>query len=558
MALVASIPILLVVVLMIAFNKPAKIALPIGWAVTLLIALFYWKQDTATALAWALDGFLEAIGTLVIILGAILIMNTLKHSGAVTAIQRVFNNVNPDRRIQAIIVGYVFAAFIEGAAGFGTPAALAAPLLIGLGFPPLCAAIVALIYNSVPVVFGAVGTPTNTAATIVAQSVTELGGDTEAYRMALTKFSAISQAACGLFIVFIGVFVMCRLFGRNRSGRDAFAALPFALFTAVVFDVFYLIMAIFFGPEFPSLVGAILTLFVVILAAKKGFLCPKEVWDFEPREQWDGSWLSKQEVKKDADNGMSAVLAWLPYVLIALILVGSRLNWFGLKTLLTSDAFKVKISGLLGIEKVNWTWNWGWCPGIFPFILVCILTFFLHQMPAEKVKEAFSDTFRQCLGAAIALFFGVSMVYIYRNTGMNARLSSESMLYAMAEALAHIFQRAFIIISPVIGVLGAFMSGSNTVSNTLFAGLQFQTATLVKMSPVLIVALQNIGGAAGNMICVNNVVAACATTGTMGNEGKIIKANIVPCLIYCVISILVLGGLILSGADPLGLTAAAG
>lgn len=560
MALVASIPILLVIVLMIAFNKPAKVALPIGWVVALAIALFYWKQDTTTAIAWALDGFLEAIGTLVIILGAILIMNTLKHSGAVTAIQRVFNNVNPDRRIQAIIVGYVFAAFIEGAAGFGTPAALAAPLLISLGFPPLCAAIVALIYNSVPVVFGAVGTPTNTAATIVGQSVTELGGDTEAYRMALTKFSAISQATCGLFIVFIGLFVMCRMFGKNRSGKDAVAALPFALFTAIVFDVFYLIMAIFFGPEFPSLVGAILTLFVVILAARKGFLCPRQVWDFEPREQWDTSWLSKQEVKKDVDNGMSAIVAWLPYVLIALILVGTRLNWFGLKTLLTGDAFKVKISNILGIEKVNWTWNWGWCPGIFPFILVCILTFFLHKMPAAKVKEAFSDTFKQCLGAAIALFFGVSMVYIYRNTGMNAQLVSnpnESMLYVMALALAHIFQSAYIIIAPIIGVLGAFMSGSNTVSNTLFAGLQFQTATLVKMSPVLIVALQNIGGAAGNMICVNNVVAACATTGTMGNEGRIIKTNIIPCLIYCVIAILVLGGLILSGADPLGLAAAA-
>lgn len=554
-ALIASLPIILVIVLMLALNWPAKRALPIGWLAAVVIALLYWKQDFVTASAWALDGFLEAIGTLVIILGAILIMNTLKHSGAVTAIQRVFNNVNPDRRVQAIIVGFVFAAFIEGAAGFGTPAALAAPLLISLGFPPLCAAIVALIYNSVPVVFGAVGTPTNTASTIVAQSVTDLGADAEAYRMALTKFSAISQATCGLFIVFCGIYVMCKLFGKNRSGKDAFAALPFALFTAVVFDVFYLLLAIFFGPEFPSLVGAILTLFVVIIAAKKGFLCPKTVWDFEPRSSWDSSWLSKQEVKQDVDNGMSAVIAWIPYVLIALILVGTRLNWFGLKTLLTGNAFKVRISHILGNENVNWVWNWGWCPGVFPFILVCILTFFIHKMPAAKVKEAFVDTFNQCLGAAIALFFGVSMVYIYRNTGMNALLTDKSMLYVMAEALAHIFQGAYIIIAPIIGVLGAFMSGSNTVSNTLFAGLQFQTAEIVKMSPVLIVALQNIGGAAGNMICVNNVVAACATTGTMGNEGKIIRTNIVPCLIYCIIAILVLGGLILSGADPLGLVA---
>ena len=557
-ALIASLPILLVIVLMLAFNWPAKRALPLGWVLAVVIALLYWKQDFTTSAAWALDGFLEAIGTLVIILGAILIMNTLKHSGAVTAIQRVFNNVNPDRRIQAIIVGFVFAAFIEGAAGFGTPAALAAPLLISLGFPPLCAAIVALIYNSVPVVYGAVGTPTNTAHAVTVQAAEALGADSEAYRMALTKFSAISQATCALFIVFFGVFVMCKMFGKNKSGKEAFAALPFALFTAVVFDVVFLALAFFFGPEFPSLIGAIVTLAIVIFAARAGFLCPKKTWDFEPRSEWDATWLSKQEVKQDVDNGMSAVLAWVPYVLIALILVGTRLNWFGLKTLLTSDAFKVSIKNILGNENVNWTWNWGWCPGIFPFILVCILTFFLHRMPGKKVKEAFVDTFKQTSGAAIALFFGVSMVYIYRNTGMNAVLTDKSMLYVMAEALANIFKGAYVIIAPVIGVLGAFMSGSNTVSNTLFAGLQFQTAQLVKMSPVLIVALQNIGGAAGNMICVNNVVAACATTGTMGNEGKIIRTNALPCLIYCIIAILVLGGLIVAGVDPLGLVAAGG
>ena len=557
-ALIASLPILLVIVLMLAFNWPAKRALPLGWVLAVVIALLYWKQDFTTSAAWALDGFLEAIGTLVIILGAILIMNTLKHSGAVTAIQRVFNNVNPDRRIQAIIVGFVFAAFIEGAAGFGTPAALAAPLLISLGFPPLCAAIVALIYNSVPVVYGAVGTPTNTATAVTVQAAEALGADPEAYRMALTKFSAISQATCALFIVFFGVFVMCKMFGKNKSGKEAFAALPFALFTAVVFDVVFLALAFFFGPEFPSLIGAIVTLAIVIFAARAGFLCPKKTWDFEPRSEWDATWLSKQEVKQDVDNGMSAVLAWVPYVLIALILVGTRLNWFGLKTLLTSDAFKVSIKNILGNENVNWTWNWGWCPGIFPFILVCILTFFLHRMPGKKVKEAFVDTFKQTSGAAIALFFGVSMVYIYRNTGMNAVLTDKSMLYVMAEALANIFKGAYVIIAPVIGVLGAFMSGSNTVSNTLFAGLQFQTAQLVKMSPVLIVALQNIGGAAGNMICVNNVVAACATTGTMGNEGKIIRTNALPCLIYCIIAILVLGGLIVAGVDPLGLVAAGG
>ena len=407
-ALIAAVPILLVIVLMIAFNWPAKTALPLGWAVTVLIALLYWRQDLGTSAAWALDGFLEAISTLVVILGAILIMNTMKHSGAVTAIQRVFNGVNPDRRIQAIIVGFVFAAFIEGAAGFGTPAALAAPLLIGLGFPPLCAAVVALIYNSVPVVFGAVGTPTSTAASVVSQSVADLGGNQDAFIMALTQYSALGQAVCGLFIICAGLFVMTKMFGPNHSGKDALAAFPFAIFTIVVFDVFFLIMAWFFGPEFPSLIGAILTLLVVIVAAKKGFLCPKKVWDFEDREKWDSSWLSTQEVKQDVDNGMSAILAWTPYVLIGLILVATRLNWFGLKDLLKGQAFTVTIANILGMEGVTWTWNWGWNPGVIPFILVCIITWFLHRMPGAKVKEALLDTYHQLTGAAIAPAFSLS------------------------------------------------------------------------------------------------------------------------------------------------------
>ena len=191
-------------------------------------------------------------------------------------------------------------------------------------------------------------------------------------------------------------------------------------------------------------------------------------------------------------------------------------------------------------------------------------------MSGEKIKETFKDTWKQVQGAFVAVIFGVAMVSIYKNTTVNANLSeglaaiqtaisaglNPSMLICMAKALADLFQGVYFVIAPIIGVLGAFMSGSNTVSNTLFSSLQFETATMVSMSPVLIVALQNIGGAAGNMICVNNVVSACATTGTLGNEGKIIKTNALPCLIYCVICIIVIGILIMAGTDPMGLLAA--
>ena len=529
-ALIASFPILMVIVAMLAFSLPAKVALPLGWVATLVVALGHWRQDALTAFAWAADGFLESLGTLAIVFGAILVMNTLKHSGAVVAIQRGFNGLNPDRRIQAILVSYVFGAFIEGAAGFGSPAALAAPLLISLGFPPLCAAIVALISNSIPVCFGAVGTPTITAATLTGADV-----------MALSKYSAVGNSAAAFLIVCAMLFVMCRMFGPHRRGSDALAAVPFALFVALVFDVFYVILAFAFGPEFPSLVGAIPTLAISALFAKKGWLCPKTVWDFERREVWETSWLSTEPVKADVETRMSPVLAWTPYLLIALVLVAARLDWFGIKGLLTSSACTFRIGHVLGCASVGWKWNWGWNPGVLPFVFVCALTFVLHRMPLAKVREVCADTANQVKGAAVAIAFGVSMVYLYRNTGVHAALTDKSMVYVMAESLANLFSTSYLAVAPLIGVLGSFMSGSNTVSNMLFAPLQYETAALVKLSPIVILALQNIGGAAGNMICVNNVVSVCATTGVGGNEGRIIRANLVPCLLYCIVVVLVLG-----------------
>ncbi|MDO5331194.1 MAG: L-lactate permease [Bacillota bacterium] len=564
-ALIAALPLIICIVLMIGLNMGAKKALPITWLLTCVVALLVWKQPFVQVAARSISGALGSIGTLAIVFGAILVMNTLKQSGAVSAIQRMFKNINPDRRVQVVIIGFIFGAFIEGAAGFGTPAALAAPLLISVGFPPLCAAVVALIYNSVPVSFGAVGTPTNTAASTILSAVQERIPEMTQPDLAaeLAKWTSLGHATCCLFIVFIGVFVMCKMFGKNKSGKDAFAALPFCLAVSVIFDIFYLLIAWTIGPDIASLLGAIITLFVILFFAKKGIMCPKgEVWDFEPKDQWDNSWKSTVEVKEDVDNGMSLALAWVPYILIAGLLVVTRLgaskfatycNW------LKGAAFTVSIKNILGVEGANWSWQWGWCPGIIPFVLVCLITFGLHKMPKEKISASFKDTCKQIVGAFIAIIFGCALTEIYRYTGGADAAIDTSMLLSIAYALANLFQGAYIIIAPLIGVLGAYMSGSNTVSNTLFSSLQYTTADVLKYSPIIMVALQSIGGAAGNMVCVNNVVSACATTGTSGNEGKIIKANFLPCIIYCAVAILVLGVgcILIAGADPLNLVALA-
>ena len=543
-AILAFIPIIVTVVLMVAFNWPAKRALPLAWILAAIIGVAVWKMSIGAVALQTVIGFLEAFAVLVIIFGAILIMNTLSSSGAMAAINGMFTGISPDARIQAVIIGFIFGAFIEGAAGFGTPAALAAPLLISVGFPPLAAAVVALIYNSVPVCYGAVGTPTNSAMATLGESVTSLGGNVDSFKADLTFFSAVNMAIGAFFIVTIGIILLVTMFGKDAEHKKVAKAI-----------------AKFIGPELVSLVAAVITLFVVLFTSKKGFLMPKNIWTFGEKGTWDHSWLSTTEVPEPKQSDMSLVKAWIPYLLIGLALVITRVwstlqpdSWAG-----AMKAFKVTLPLFGG---ASWSWAVLWNPGII-FIIVGLITIPLHGMNGDTVKEAWKNSFNQVKGAAIALLFGVAMVYIFRNSandgiqvsymidGRTAGLGS--MLTMMADGLGSIFRGAYIVIAPLIGVLGSFMSGSNTVSNTLFSSLQFETATLVGLPQVIIVALQNNGGAIGNMVCVNNVVSACATTGTIGNEGKIIRTDFLPCIVYCVIVIIVsLIVISLGGATVLG------
>lgn len=552
-ALIAFIPIIVTVVLMVAFNWPAKRALPLAWILACVIAFAVWKMNIHDMAAYTITGFLSAFETLVIIFGAILIMNTLKRSGAMSAINGMFKGVTKDARILAIIIGWVFGAFIEGAAGFGTPAALAAPLLISVGFPPLAAAIVALICNSTPVCYGAVGTPTNTAFATVKDAVAAGGADPDTWKMALTKWSAISMAVGAFFIVFVAVCVLVKLFGKNKSFKDALPCIPFIIFTVAVFDIIYLLIATFIGPELVSLVAAVITLFVSIGAAKAGFLQPKETWTFTPEETWDRSWLSTTEVPEHKVSDMPLLKAFTPYIIIIAILVATRVcQNVGMGWASAMKAFTIGTGKSGVILGLNWNWAILWSPGVI-FIIVALLTIVIQGMKGSEVSGAWKDTGKQVSGAAIALLFGVAMVNIFRYTNVSSDVMDGSMLLIMARGLAALAGKAYVIVAPLIGVLGAFMSGSNTVSNTLFSSLQFETATILAMPQVFIVALQNNGGAIGNMVCVNNVVSACATTGTIGNEGKIIRTNIVPCIIYCAIVVIVLGGAMLMGINPVPL-----
>ena len=535
-ALLAFLPILFCVVAMAAFNWPAKVALPISWALACIFGFFFWKMDVVSLVAYSVSGLLNSLDVLIIVMGAILVMNTLKRSGCMSTINNGFKLVSKDARVQAIIIGFMFCSFIEGAAGFGTPAALAGPLLVSLGFPPVAAATVALICDSVAVSFGAIGTP-------VAQAILCLDPEvaTEGYTSSLSLWSAIPHAIAGIFVPFMAVAFMCKFFSKERSFKPALEVLPFAVFAGLCFTVPFTLVAIFFGYEFPSILGALFGLPITVFAAKKGFLVPKTCWGFGDESQWDESWKSTVTPEPPKESNMSLIHAWVPYVIIALLLVVTRIPALNLKQLLQSDWFTIRFPEIMGVENTAYTLKWGYLPGTI-FILVAIVTVFIHRMNKEEVKDAWLDSFKQVGGAAVAIVFGLALVQIMRYSGSNevGGEGMKSMIFYMAEELSKVGKGLYIIFSPLIGVLGSFVSGSNTVSVTLFTNLQYQSASNLDLNTVMIVAMHIICGAIGNMICVNNAVAACATVGTSGREGKIIRINLIPTVIYTAVVIAVI------------------
>lgn len=548
LALVALLPILVALVLMVGMRWPSTRAMPLSWLTCALGAFFIWKLPVGYITALTLQGFVVAIGVLIIVFGAILILYTLQYSGGMETIQYGMQNISRDKRIQAIIIGYMFAAFIEGAAGFGTPAALAAPLLLSLGFPPLAAAVVCLVFNSFPVSFGAVGTPIIMGLTPVKQLVENAvasGVSGLNYTDFPTFCKAIGEVVTmmhGPMAVILPIFMLgflTRFYGQKKSWVEGFAAWKFCVFAAVAFLIPYVACAWLVGPEFPSMIGGLVGLGIIVAGAKKGFCVPKETWDFGPQSTWDAEWTGMIATSTDTEfkPHMSQFKAWLPYILIGLILVITRVPALGIKSFIVAQ--KIPFNNILGFTGVSASIDYLNLPGTIPFTLVAILTVFIHGMPGAAVKQAWTETFAKMKAPTIALLAAVALVSVFRGSGVaDMALNPNnypSMPLAMAKAMADLAGNAWPMLASYVGGLGAFITGSNTVSDLLFSEFQWGMADQLNLSHQIIVAAQVAGGAMGNMVCIHNIVAVCAVTGLIGREGMILKKTFWPFVLYGIV-----------------------
>ncbi|WP_028576051.1 L-lactate permease [Desulfomicrobium escambiense] len=548
LAMVALLPILVALVLMVGMRWPSTKAMPLAWLVCVLGAIGAWNLPVGYVTALSLQGIIIAIGVLIIVFGAIIILYTLKYSGGMETIQYGMQNISRDKRIQAIIIGYMFAAFIEGAAGFGTPAALAAPLLLSLGFPPLAAAVICLVFNSFPVSFGAVGTPILVglkfldplAKAAVAAGTPGLNFvDFGSFAKVIGQWVTMMHGPMAVILPIFMLGFLTRFFGKNKSWSEGFAAWQFCVFSAVAFLVPYLTFAWLVGPEFPSMIGGLVGLGIIVAGAKAGFCVPKDTWDFGPQSTWDAEWTGTIATSTSTEfkPHMSQFKAWLPYILIGAILVVTRIPELGLKAVLAAQ--KLPFNDILGYKGVSASIDYLYLPGTIPFMLVAILTIALHGMKGDAVKQAWTESFVKMKAPTIALFAAVALVSIYRGSGVaDAILNPNnypSMPLAMAKTVAAFAGNAWPMLASYVGGLGAFITGSNTVSDLLFAEFQWGVAQQLELPRQIIVAAQVAGGAMGNMICIHNIVAVCAVTGLIGREGMILKRTFWPFVLYGIV-----------------------
>ena len=539
LSLLALLPILVVAIMLVGFRIPASTTMPVGFLLTAAVAFFAWDFPVTNILASSIQGLFITFDILYIIFGAILLLTLLNYSGAIRVIRRGFSDISKDRRVQVVIIVWLFGSFIEGAAGFGTPAAIVAPLLVAMGFPAMAAVMLGMMVQSTAVTFGAVGTPIlvgvrgGLQGPHVESQLLAIDMNLLDYLNIISADVAILHAIAGTLIPVFMICMMTRYFGQKKSWKEGLNIFPFALFGGLAFTIPYMLTGIFLGPEFPTLLGSLVGLAIVVGAAKKGFLLPKDTWDFPKRETWPNFWLGSLDIKLDhgkTESSIPLLKAWAPYFFVAVLLVLSRLPQLPFKNFLTS--IEISYNEIFG-TAISATSTPLYLPGTI-LLLVCLITVFMHKMKLSDVKSALSESGKMWLGAGLVLIFTVPMVRIYINSGINPQ-DIPSMPIVMAEWVTSHVGEIYPLFAPSIGALGAFIAGSNTVSNLMFSFFQFGVAERLAMPTTLMVALQAVGAAAGNMIAIHNVVAASATVGYLGKEGLILSKTIIPTLYYVVI-----------------------
>lgn len=518
MTLLMSIgPIVLLVYLMTRHNAvPSHVALPLIALIVYVIKLAYFGDDLTLVNANAIKGLLTALTPILIIGGAIFMFKTMMHSGAMDTVSAWLNSVSTNPVAQLMIIGWAFSFMIEGASGFGTPAALAAPILVGLGFSAPRVAVLTLIMNSVPVSFGAVGTPTWFGMSQLALSEAEL--------LKISFDSALIHGIAALVVPLLALRMLVDWASLRKN-------LGFVYLSVLACVVPYVLLARV-NYEFPALIGGMLGLSVSVFAARRGIGLAAEAGAPERHSNFSARELLR---------------ALFPLWATVLVLLVTRIGQLGIKALLVDATPVIEVGlgplGQLTVSAalvltlnnilqapVSWVFQALYVPALIPFFLVSLLAFGVYRLNGKTIRLVAAETWGRIVRPSIALLGALVMVQLLMMG------DEEAMVIVIGESFADVAGGSWQLFAPLLGALGSFFSGSATISNLTFSGIQNSIAMELNLDRTLILSLQSVGAAMGNMVCINNIVAVCSILGLSNHEGWILKRTVGPMLVYAMIA----------------------
>jgi lactate permease len=495
LTLIALIPFILLFVLIIVKKVPAIKAIPLTWLITVIITLIIWKVSFTFLSASFLKAIFLALEIVLIIFGAVLLIEVLKQKKQIA-------------RIQAIIIAFFFGALIEGIAGFGTPEALAAPLLVSIGFAPVLAVVLSSIANSIPVSFGAAGTPILLGLAPLSLPAAEI--------TKITVTTALMHSIAGFIIPIVLVYLVIASSKEKGKFSSLIKTLPFAIFSWLIFVIPYYFIAKYGGAELPSILAGLFGLIAVSLAAHYKFLTPKKIIQFR---KYTPEKISLRKKIKSV----------IPYIIIILLLTITRIF-----PLIKDKISSVVVSwaNILG-TGISYSFLPLYTPSFY-FIISALICLIFYRATRQEVSVSLKNSLHKIKLPSIALLFAFAFVQLLVISSSNSS-GLPGIPALLAQSISSVAKEVYIFISPFIGAFGAFITGSNTVSNILFGLLQSEAAHALGISIALILSLQVAGGAAGNMIAIHNVIAANSVVGLKNSEGLIIRKTILVAIAYCLI-----------------------
>lgn len=514
MIFIALLAIIMPLLTVVALRLPARVGMSISAVVVTLTAVLFWQMTGLALIASVAQAIHRALSILLILFGAILLLKTLEKTGSLATIKQSFHAISPDMRVQAVLVAFAFVSLMEGISGFGTPAIVAAPILLTLGFPPLAAAALALFGDTVGCTFGAVGTPLIVGlenVSLYSENLTWLVG-----------------AQVAMFDLVIGTLLPLGLSGllifsfSNQTKRGKWHALrqiaPWTLLVGATYSVSAFLVVRLIGPEFTAIIAGALALLVGIITAKYKFWLPQQIW------RLDNSTITIEK----SDYQMPVWRAWLPYAVVIGLLLLTR----------TVPDFKQFINSVLDaswhhifdVDSISSSWGILYSPGTI-LIIGSLIAVSLHKKPFFTLHKASLSAATTALGAMSALVPTLIMVQIFTNSGVNGS-GMAAMPIFIGHQLAAMFGEIWTACAPLLGSIGAFIAGSATVSTLTLGPVQESIAGTTGLSVITVLALHMIGAAAGNIIAIHNVVAASTVAGLKHQEGHIMRKLIVPMLVY--------------------------